>query len=227
MRQVSRFGQLSSAHLRALEFHENSSSTPCDRVLLRMHKQKLLRRITTRRVGGWQSGSGHYVYQLGAEGWRYMRREGKPWAYRSIDAHMLAIADCYVAAVEAERAGDVRILDVLTEPETWLDVAGADLRPDMRLDIGVVAKRANLRLWLEIDQGTERRKQLTDKIARYRHAYRHWTDEHEGEVFPLVLFVAIDNERARELRTLIKQLPDNARGIFDVVTAESFPQMWK
>lgn len=226
LRQVSRFGQLSAGHIRTLEFSANDSKTPCDRVLKRMNETKLLRRIERRIVGGFNGGSGVYVYQLGSKGWAYMRRETKFWAFRAIDEHTLAIADCYVQAVEAERVGLLRINSFTTEPDTWLDVAGAQLRPDLLLEVGVIAKRANMRLWVEVDQGTERRKQITDKIARYRHAYRNWSSEHGSETFPLVVFVAVDELRERELKTLLRGLPDEARKLFTVTTGETFPQLW-
>lgn len=226
LRLVGRFGLVTSEQIRSIEFAENRSKSPSSAVLLRLTKADLLRRLSPRTVGGWAGGSGQFVYQLGAKGWAYLRREGRYTPLRSIDMHRIAIAETYVATVEAERGGHIRINEVVTEPDCHQVVGGVKLTPDLYIFADVRAAQARRRVWVEVDMGTERRKQITDKLARYRHAYRAWGDEYPSQAFPRVVFVAVDAERERELATVIREMPESGQRLFAVMTAESFPQLW-
>lgn len=226
LRMVGRFGLVTSEQIRVIEFAENRSKSPSSAVLLRLTNAGLLRRLSPRTVGGWSGGSGQYVYQLGSKGWAFLRREGRYTPLRSIDMHRIAIAETYVQTVEAERAGHIRINEVVTEPDCHQVAGGVLLTPDLYIFADVRAAQARRRIWVEVDMATERRKQITDKLARYRHAYRAWADEFPGQPFPRVVFVAVDEERERELNSIIREMPESARQLFAVMTAESFPQVW-
>lgn len=226
LRLVGRFGMVSSEHIRIMEFSENRSDTPPRRVLLRLKDAGFLRRLSSRPVGGNGGGSGQYVYQLGPKGWQYLRREGKYSPYRSIDMHGLAIVDSYVATVQLERAGDIRINEVLSEPECHQTVVGVKLTPDLYINADVLAAQTRRRVWVEVDMGTERRKQITEKLGRYRHAYSGWGDARPGQPFPRVVFVAIDVERERELRTIIGEMPEQGQKLFTVCTGDKFAEIW-
>ena len=226
LRLVGRFGQATSKQISDVEFSTNKSTSPVGSVLLRLTKTGLLKRLSPRTVGGWAGGSGQYVYQLGPKGWLYMRREGKYTPYRSIDMHRLAIVDAYVATVEAERAGAIRVNEVVSEPECHEQVAGVLLTPDLYINADVLSAGVRRRVWVEVDMGTERRAKIIDKVTRYRHAYRAWTSE-RGEVpFPRIVFVAIDEERERELNALLDEMPESGRKLFGVCQPESFPRIW-
>lgn len=219
---VGRFGQLAAGHVRALVFHTNQSPTPVNRVLARLTANKVLARIERRLVGGTGGGSGQSVYQLGPKGHTFLRIERRYWPYRAVNYHMLAIADAYVALKEAERAGQLKVLNAATEPDTWHTVAGAELRPDMFADLGLVEKRQRVPLFIEVDMGTERQRQIKDKLDRYAHAWRH-SDGSELEVFPLVLFLTPDDERTAELRYLIARQAEEVRPLFAVENLANFP----
>lgn len=229
LREVGRFGQLATSHIRSLEFHANKSLAPCNAVLLRLEKSKLLRTTEKRGRGGWAGGSAENVYQLGQKGWTYLRRDGKYWPYRSIDVHRLAIADAYVMTREAERAGELKIDEYITEPASHRRVAGVDVTPDLYMSLAFpqIDEGARLKLWLEVDMGTERHDKIADKLARYWHAYQHWHESDNGRLFPLVVFVAVDELRERELNAIVREGDERARRLFDVTTPESFPQVWK
>ncbi|NDZ93305.1 hypothetical protein G3I13_01840 [Streptomyces sp. SID6673] len=225
LRFVGRFGQATSGHIRAVEFSDKSKSRHGD-VLARLVANKMLRTVERRTVGGWAGGSGQYIYQLGAKGWLYLRREGRYTPMRSVDVHGLAIVDSYVATLEAERAGAIRVNEVVTEPDCHQRVAGVTLTPDLYINADVLAAQTRRRIWVEVDMGTERRKQIIEKLTRYRHAYRAWADERPGQPFPRVVFVAVDEERERELQTILGEMPESGRQLFAVCTGESFPQIW-
>lgn len=224
VRLVGRLGQVSSRHVQALLFNELASATPCKRALVRLCESKMLARIERRMIGGYKGGSGVYCYQLGSKGWQYLNREGRYWAQRSISYHTLAIADVYLNIKQAERAGLLRVVAVETEPDTWRTIAGAELRPDLFVELALEDKRHNVALWLEVDLGTERPKQVKEMLARYWHAFNHSGAEHLP-TFPYVLFLTPDTARTDEVRYIINHGKPEARGLFGAVELASFPQV--
>jgi hypothetical protein len=220
---VGRFGQLASGHVRALYFSNIRSNTPCDRRLHSLTKNGYLRTLERRPVGGRGGGSGQLVYQLGSKGWDVCRREGKYWPFRSIDFHRLAVADAYVAIKRLEADGRYEVGLLVNEPDTHVEIGGAELTPDLHVEVEDKALARSHAWWLEIDMGTERQKQITDKLARYWHAYEH-VDADVMPTFPLVIFLAPDVERARDLRRWIEQGPADAGALFKVELQTDFPQ---
>jgi len=218
---IAKFGQLASAHIAALHFNDLASGTPMWRAMTRLADRGYVKRIERRLVGGNGAGSGQFVFQLGSAGHALSRRPGRFWPFRTVDYHTLGIADAHVELLRAERAGRVRIDGFSTEPDTWQVIAGADLRPDYHVDVADLVKRRNISLWIEIDMGTERQKAIKDKLARYWHAYQHATED-DLSSFPLVLFIAPDDARARELRWIIERGDKDAQALFLVSTMPEF-----
>jgi hypothetical protein len=221
---ISRFGQLATSHIRELAFEGISSPTPSKRALTRLVERKYLARIERRLVGGNGAGSGQYVYQLGSQGWALARREGRYWPYRSVSYHSLAIADAYVALRRREREllGGIEITGFSTEPDTWQVIAGAELRPDMHIEVAIPGRELGMSFWIEIDMGTERQKQLKDKLARYAFAWGH-VDAATMPVFPVVLFIVPDDARLKELNWIIERGDQDAKDLFMVCKTEDFP----
>lgn len=219
---IGRFKQLSSGHVRDLIFHENLSDTPAKRSLKRLAERGYLKRIERRLIGGTGAGSGQYVYQLGPLGWKITGMEGRYWPARSIDYHTLAIADSYVSLRIAERAGMVNVLTYENEPETWRELAGVQLTPDLYLELELLDKAQRLALWVEVDLGTERQSVIKDKFARYWHAYQHA----ELEVFPLVLFLTPDQHRSYDLKRWLQAGNDEARALFVIAEQTRFPSLF-
>lgn len=220
---VARFGQLTASHLRAMLFHDRSSQTPLDRALKRLVERKYLARIERRMVGGTGAGSGQYVYQLGREGWKLAGREKAYWPFRAVNYHTLAIADVYRELLELEHAGRLTIEAFLTEPESWQVIAGADLRPDLFVQVADHLNGRSVSLWIEVDMGTERQSAIAQKLAAYWHAYQH---ADESRVFPQVLLIAPDNDRAKALRYTIAQGDEEAQALFVVSTLPEFTGLY-
>jgi len=216
---VGRFRQLAAAHIAALHFHDKASPTPLYRALERLVERKYLARIERRMVGGTGAGSGQYVYQLGREGWKLYGKGVKYWPYRAVDYHTIAIADAYVGVLELEHKGTIEILGFTTEPDSWVAVNGTELRPDLFIEVGDRGRQRRVSLWLEIDMGTERQKQITDKLAAYWTAYQN---AHSLPVFPLVVFICPDDYRAKELRWMVEKLPKEQQALFLVSTPSAF-----
>lgn len=221
---IGRFGQATSGQLRDMHFSNVKSLTPMQRALTRLVERKYLKRIDRRMVGGNGAGSGQYVYQLGSAGWTFCLKAGQYWPFRSINLHTLAIVDTYVELLRLEQRGRITIAGAFTEPDNWVTIAGADLRPDLHIEVSDSIRRQNTSLWIEIDMGTERQGQIKDKLAKYFHAYQHATSD-ELSVFPIVLFIAPDDARARELRYIIERGPKDAQQLFLVSTSPQFARL--
>lgn len=216
---VGAFGQLTSKHVKALAFPDNDSMTPCNERLKKLTQMKMLARVERRLVGGDGGGSGLYSYQLGPAGWKLCGREGKYWGRKSIDHHALAIADVFVMLKEAERAGSIQVVGVSTEPDCWEVVGGEELRPDMLAEVALPHIGKRRLVWLEVDLGTERQRHVTEKVDRYIRAYKHAPD---GYRFPLVVFVAPDQERVLAIRWLIERRAGEYEALFQTVDNSEF-----
>lgn len=221
--EVSRFGQLSSGQIYEILFHDGTSHTRLSRALNRLLKSRHLSRIERRLVGGTGAGSGQYVYQLGSQGRKYFGRDTK-YPYRSIHPHTLAIADTFIGLKRLEREGSIEIIAKATEPDSWQVIAGADIRPDLFVKLGLVGQGVSVSLWIEVDMGTERQKQLKEKLASYWHVRQHVTLE-ELPIVPRVLFLVPDDERLKEVAWLIDSGPEQAKEMFRVQRQDSFPQI--
>lgn len=219
---IARFGQLSSGHIAALHFSDLASGTPIWRAMTRLVDRGYVKRIERRLVGGTGAGSGQFVFQLGRAGHAFSQRQGKYWPFRTVDYHTLAIADAHLELVRAERAGRIRLDSFETEPNTHLIIGEADLRPDYYAEVADLIRRRNVLWWIEIDMGTERRKAIMDKLARYSYAREHATAKDLPGGFPLILFIAPDDARARELRSWVALGRQEYRELFVVSTMPEF-----
>jgi hypothetical protein len=217
---IARFKQATSKQIHELLFSANASRTPADVALKRLTTRGYLHRIERRTVGGSRGGSGLYVYALGRRGF-FMFFEGRYSPARSVNYHALAILDSYIVLRRLEVAGRLSIVGLSTEPDCWVKVGGNQLMPDMysELDPG---NGQRWRINYEIDMATEGQRQIREKLERYWRAY----NEADTEVFPLVLWVAVDDERAKELLWIVGQQPEDARLLFQVTTLEKLPAVF-
>lgn len=216
IRLVGRFNQATAAQIAETIFHENASKTAQTRVLARLTKDKFLARINRRLPGGPKGGSPMYVYQLGPEGWRLFTRKRWPGLY-AVNYHSLAIVDAYLSVLRLERLELGTISSYLTEPESHVVMAGQDLRPDLHVEFEVPGK-GTLALYIEVDLATERRKQLTEKMARYYQAWKH-TD---AETFPLIVFLVPDDYRKQEIGRIVKAGGEDWPALFHVQELDKF-----
>lgn len=212
---VARFKQLTSQHVYELLFHNLSSHTPCDRALRRLTESGYLARIERRLVGGAKGGSGQYVYQLGRRGF-YLYFQGRYQPARAINYHTLAIADTYVMLRQLERKGSLTIIGISTEPDCHRTIGQYYIKPDLYAEVHKAGAAERLRLFLEIDMGTEGQRQIKDKFRVYWQAYQYANDSQWPEG-ARVVFVPVDIERANELRWLLEQGPAEAQPMFSVL----------
>lgn len=229
---VARFGQLTATQIHQLVFRDITSRTPVDRALNRLLRSGHLARIERRLVGGSRGGSGQYVYQLGANGWRLCREDDGRWRpMRSVSHHSLAIADAFVTIKRLEQDGVLTVNVYSTEPDCHVTIGRHELKPDMYLELARPGEEP-VPFWLEIDMGSEGQRQLKDKFARYWLAwdsesekgwtvrYRKTEFEQVWNTFPLILLVAVDDERKRELRWLLEKGSKEQQRLFRLTTLD-------
>jgi len=201
------------------------------RVLGRLVEQRVLDRLE-RRHGGVGGGSSAWVYALGPAGRRivaYWGGEGLPRSRSAYEpssmwtAHTLAVSNLYVRLRDAERAARVELLAFDGEPACWRrytrlgGVAGV-LKPDAYIRLGVGEFEDSF--FAEIDMGTERRGQLTRQHHAYREYFRAGVEQTKTGIFPGVLWIVPDTQRAALLTDIQRGLPEQTRRLFTAVARE-------
>jgi hypothetical protein len=192
-------------------------------------QEQYLNRIERRIVGGSQGGSGQYVYQLGRKGWAlYMTdSQGNGKRYlpsRVVSFHKLAIVDCYLLLRQLERDRVLALAGVSTEPDCHFEVDGTLLRPDLYVEADWQGQRVPIAF--EVDLGTETQKQLREKLLDYARAWDRYDEAHWPHGFVRVLWVAVDEARAKELRWVIGRLESDTQKLFRVVELEKLPEVF-
>lgn len=199
------------------------------RALARLVERRVLGRLE-RRIGGVRAGAAGHTYCLAAAGQRlvaYWRGEGlqrtrSPYEPTvALVRHTLAIAECYVRAVEADRQGTLRLLSFEAEPESWRSFAGSSgesltLKPDARIALEL-DDGEQVHAWLEIDCATEGRRALERKCRLYLAAYEAGV---EPDVFPQVTWIATTARRAQVITDICGSLPAEAWQLFAVTTPD-------
>lgn len=217
---VAKFKQVTAKQVYDLLFFEQADRTTTYRALNRLCRLQYLHRIERRIVGGARGGSGQYVFALGRRGF-YADSAGRFDLARHVHFHDLAVTDCFVTLRKLERAGVINITGFSTEPDCWRIVAGIELKPDLYADV-LLRSGERLTFWLEMDMGSEAQRQLRGKLEAY---WRAWNDS-DVEDLPGIVWVGIDEERAKELRWLISQGPADAARLFKVFSLATLANLF-
>lgn len=223
VRAIAKFQQLTAAQLFVLCFNDVASRTPLNRALKRLVASEMLARVELRRlVGGRQGGAGQYVYQLGRRGFQLFN-DGTYKRSRQVKYHQLLLADAFLAVAAMQHQQALTINYAATGDDAAHIFGDIEIRPDMRL---VLAKPdgSPSYIWLEVDMATEGRKQIQDKLARTWQGMR-MTDPDEYPAAPVAVWLACDEERAKELRYIIDSGKDDGRRkYFKVCTLETLSE---
>jgi len=220
---------LSARQVQVLLFPPELHASPataarcCRRVLERLTRDRLLVRLE-RRVGGARAGSASFIYSLTTAGQRVLdqgearRRLGEP-SVRFVD-HTLAVADFWIGLAVHARSGPWEMLEWQSEPHSWREVMTLGgrlvLRPDLFVVLGV--GDYEVRLFIEIDRGTEHMPAINRKCRLYNTYYKSGSEQRRDRVFPRVLWVTPDDRRAERLRTHIAADQRLTSGLFYVTT---------
>lgn len=211
---VAEFRQVTRKQIRSGVF-TTSSATPCDREVSRLLDRRLIERINIPTTPGALGGRQPDVYQIGPAGWKAAAMDGAYYLSRSIKYHSLAICDTYLRVYHSQ-SDELRIIRYETEPDSHVKINYAALEPDLYMEF--MTARGVLRVWFEIDLGTERPRQLKDKMARYHHALQGASEK--WNPWPFVIWVVPDEKRRAELESLIKLEPADSRGMYRVCLFE-------
>lgn len=190
----------SDSHLTA-----NAASRAARRVMARLVQDRILVRLV-RQIGGVRAGSRAFVYGLGPVGHRLLRLTSARPRYREPSAlfveHTLAISELVVLVTRATNQGRGELIRWQGEPECWRSFSTASgratLRPDLYLALGV--GDFEYRFFIEVDRGTEHLPALVRKVRLYDRYYRSGREQSNDGLFPTVLFVASNAQRAETIQ---------------------------
>ena len=232
--QVAQLKLMSGRQIEQVHFGSEQHATEltaartCRRVLQRLVDDRLLVRLD-RRVGGVRAGSASYIYGLGPVGQRALGLDGPRRRFReptvTFVAHTLAISELVVTLTLGDRHSEIDLLQLEAEPTCWRPLGAQQLRPDLFVSLGV--GDYEYRYFIEIDLGTESLPRLIAKCQIYDAYYRTGAEQQTHGIFPRVLWIMHDEQRAARLRDAIarsRALPPelfvvaNNDGAFEVLT---------
>lgn len=187
-----------------------SAARSCRRTLERLVRDRMLVR-SERRIGGVRAGSAAFVYAIGPVGERVLGtvvprrrfREPSPMFL----AHTLAASELYVQLHEAADGDRFKLISLEAEPRCWRSSTGLGGRLLLKPDLFVVLATGEYeyRWFVEVDLGTEHTPALLRKCQAYETYYQSGVEQAEHGVFPRVLWVTPDEERAEHIRRVIER----------------------
>jgi hypothetical protein len=194
-----------------------ASDRSWQRRLRRLTRSGLLRRVE-RRVGGITAGSAPWSYTLGPAVARPLGTRPGSLPGRAYQRHRLLTAEAVVRAVEAVGQRPGWTLDYRVEAAAWEAVPSGTVKPDAALTLrgpGVEERYA-----VELDTGSQSLPAIRRKLDAYEQLYRSGTVQARDGLFPLIVFVALDQVRAQALATVVarRRLP-----LYATTTLDAWP----
>lgn len=235
---VEKFRLLDARLIQQLHFvvglggHQSISAATraCNRVLTRLHRLGFVSPLQ-RRIGGPSSGSGATVWQLAATGERFLRaRRGEPRRRRFVEPthgfmeHTLEVAALATQLRDAASKSERDVLELEPEPGCWRPYSdatgeGATLKPD--LYVVTADEETESHSFVEVDRGTEHLPAVLRKCHVYQRYWSAGVEQSRSGIFPLVLWVTVDERRASHIRTAIDDDPLLSSELFRVTTNEA------
>ena len=205
---------------------------------LRKLKEYGLVATLERRIGGTRAGSGSLIWHLTEAGERFLamntseqysrRRYLEP--SRMFLRHSLAVSECYVQLVEICRnAPELTLLNADWEPDCWRPYTQHGKVIALKPDLFVATKSDGYedRWFIEIDLSTESPSTIIGKCDRYRDYYRSGLEQKQFGVFPVVVWIVLDEKRKERLRAAIQEAYPKGGKLFIVITADEFERLIK
>jgi Replication-relaxation len=211
---------------------ESSAARAGRRALKRLADWRVLERLP-RRIGGRRTGSDGFVYHVGRAGVRLLAgrsihgpRVEAPGTLHLV--HTLATTELALRLREADRDGEVEVIEVQQEPACWRRFPGPMgarrvLKPDLFLRIGAGALED--RWMVEIDLASEAGRTIAGKAGVYLEHYRSGRERHHHSTYPRVIWLAPDEHRAWQIRRVLRRQPTEARRLFTVCRFEDAVQL--
>lgn len=179
-----------------------------------------------RKIGGRRSGSDGIVYRTGRARVRLLATRGitgprteTPGALHL--AHTLATSELVVRLREADRAGELELLQAQQEPAAWREYIGEGLvrrrlKPDLFVRVG--AGDQEDRWMVEVDLASESGRTIARKAIRYLEHYRSGAEQRDHGTYPRVLWTVPDQQRTAQIRAVLEHTPAEGRTLFSVST---------
>lgn len=174
-----------------------------------------------RRIGGRRTGSDGLIYRVGRAGTRLLAARGIYGPRTETPGtlhleHTLATTELVLRLMEAERAGELELIEAQQEPACWRPYTGTmgarrTLKPDVFIRLGAGALED--RWFLEIDLASESGRTIAGKASGYLEHYRSGTEQ---GAYPRVLWLVPDADRAAQLAGVLERQPAEARRLFAV-----------
>jgi hypothetical protein len=225
--EVAALRFVSGSHLARLCFARGNGTADtraARRALLRLNRLDVLARLP-RPVGGVRRGSAGFVYYLApagqrlsmGRGWLPPGRPRRPSAPGHLFvSHALAVAELHCLLVEGAHSERFELLKREAEPACWRGTGEAMLKPDSHVRLAVGDYEYSY--LIEVDRGTEGSGAIRRQLGRYVRYHRSGREQRQRGVFPKVLWLATDAERARVIAELIGRLPTPERALFAATT---------
>jgi hypothetical protein len=227
LRSVSDLRFVRGDHVARLYFGDDQADArAARRALLRLAKLDVLARLP-RVIGGVRRGSQGFVYRLGPAGQGLAIRYGwqPPRRYQAhvpgtlFLRHALQVAELHTVLTELDRHGRIELLELVAEPACWRiygdGQSRVSLKPDSYVRLGVGEYEDSY--FIEVDMGTEGSRAIDNKLEAYLAYYRSGLEQREHGVFPSVLWLAPDAERAGVIENGITRLAQDERTLFDAM----------
>jgi hypothetical protein len=212
---INGFGFMTTRQLQTVHFahHETAQAAAriCRRVLQRLAEHRLVEAVD-RRVGGLLAGSDVTIWRVGVVGDRWLRLSSstprtrfKQPSARFLD-HRLMVAGCYTALIARTHAGQLELISAVAEPDSWRPYLGPGGTPDtLKPDLYAVTASGDFEdhWFIEIDRATESVPTVLKKCRQYERYRRTGREQQRLGLFPRVVWVVPDQQRADQLTRAI------------------------
>lgn len=110
------------------------------------------------------------------------------------------------------------MLELDTEPSCWRPFQGPANAITLKPDLFVVIANPDVEAhaFVEIDCGTEHLPAVIKKCRTYQQYRQTGIEQQRSGVYPAVLWITPDAERARKIRTAIRREPDLPADLFSI-----------
>ncbi len=189
----------------------------------------------SRPIGGVRAGSKSRAWFITDGGNRLLRLAGvKPRARRrSFEPsvhhllHTIGVAECLVQLTEICAGDGLSLTLTETEPDCWRMYSDKGKQVTLRPDLFAVTECGNYhdRWFFEIDLRTEAPIRILEKCRVYHDYYKTGLEQKEHGVFPLVVWVVLDDARKETFMHYIRTEFRNHHKIFTVITPNELEKL--
>lgn len=125
--------------------------------------------------------------------------------------HVLAVSEVCMGLIEAERRGELDVIEFEAEPLCWRDYVGLGgerlvLKPDAFTVVGVGEEEQHS--FIEVDRATEGMNTVRRKADAFRAYALSSIEQQRRGVFPKVVLLTTDEQRAGRISDVVHRLPD-------------------